>query len=306
MELTRTWEVIVIGAGFAGLSAATALAEHGARVLVIEARPHLGGRATAYRDAVTGERIDNGQHVLAGCYDETLTFLRRIGSDGALRRPSTMAVAMVDEAGTRHELRLPPLPAPLHLLAGVLAWRELTWAERRAILRIGVVLRQLAAGRGRAAPDETVRAWLERHHQPPRLCRLFWEPLALATLNQSIERAAAAPFLAVIARMLGGSAEAASLLVPATLLDALYAEPARAFLAAHGGACLTGKPARSRFDGSRVAGVAVDGDTVYEGDVVICAVPWFAAVAVLSRPAGRARADTAARRRRSRARLSSP
>ena len=38
---------IVIGGGCAGLSAATALAEAGARVLVLEARPGLGGRATA-------------------------------------------------------------------------------------------------------------------------------------------------------------------------------------------------------------------------------------------------------------------
>ena len=34
------FDVAVIGAGFAGLSAATALAESGARVLVLEARPN--------------------------------------------------------------------------------------------------------------------------------------------------------------------------------------------------------------------------------------------------------------------------
>ena len=34
-----SYDAIVIGAGFAGLSAATALVEQGARVLVLEARP---------------------------------------------------------------------------------------------------------------------------------------------------------------------------------------------------------------------------------------------------------------------------
>ena len=57
-----------IGAGFAGLSAAALLAEQGARVLVLEARPQLGGRATAFADRETGELVDNGQHVLFGCY----------------------------------------------------------------------------------------------------------------------------------------------------------------------------------------------------------------------------------------------
>jgi len=49
------YDVIVIGAGFAGLSAAVRLAGKGARVLVLEARARLGGRATAYPDRETGE-----------------------------------------------------------------------------------------------------------------------------------------------------------------------------------------------------------------------------------------------------------
>ena len=39
------------------------LAERGVRVLVLDARPRLGGRATAFADRDTGEMVDNGQHV---------------------------------------------------------------------------------------------------------------------------------------------------------------------------------------------------------------------------------------------------
>jgi squalene-associated FAD-dependent desaturase len=268
-------DVIVLGGGFAGLSAATALAEDGARVLVIEARRHLGGRATAYRDPGTGERIDNGQHVIAGCYDETLRFLRRIGNAHALRRPSTLAVALIDEDGTRHELTLPPLPSPFHLLAGVLAWRELTWGERMSILRIGPVLHRLSRPARAITPPETVRSWLQRHHQPERLCRLFWEPLALATLNQSIDEAAVAPFLAVVGRMLAGGADAATLLLPAVLLDELYAAPAQLFLADHGSRCVTGRPGRVLVDDHHVHGVSAGGE-VFHAATVIATVPWFA------------------------------
>ena len=73
---------VVVGAGFAGLSAATALAERGVRVLVLDARPRLGGRATAFKDRQTGELVDNGQHVMFGCYRETMRFLRRIDAIG--------------------------------------------------------------------------------------------------------------------------------------------------------------------------------------------------------------------------------
>jgi squalene-associated FAD-dependent desaturase len=264
-------EVIVIGGGFAGLSAATALADAGAGVLVIEARPQLGGRAATYRDPHTGERIDNGQHVLAGCYDETLRFLRRIGNERALRRPSTLKVAMIDKRGGRHELTLPPLPSPLHLLAGVLAWRDLTWSERLAVLRVGpLLLRGSNDG-----SHETVRQWLDRHGQPPRLCELFWEPLALATLNQSIDQASAAPFLTVISRMLGGGTAAATILLPSVMLHDLYVAPSEAFLAARGASVHAGKAARVAFEGARVARVTA-GDETFASRIVIAAVPWFA------------------------------
>ncbi|MDM0109352.1 FAD-dependent oxidoreductase [Variovorax sp. J22R24] len=47
-------DVLVAGAGIAGLSCAAALARCGLRVVVLEALPHLGGRAANWRDAVTG------------------------------------------------------------------------------------------------------------------------------------------------------------------------------------------------------------------------------------------------------------
>src|SRR3954447_6357976 len=76
------YDVIVIGAGFAGLSAAVRLAGKGARVLVLEARSRLGGRATAVADRETSEMVDHGQHALMGCYPETLAFLAEIGAVG--------------------------------------------------------------------------------------------------------------------------------------------------------------------------------------------------------------------------------
>jgi len=76
----RAPDALVVGGGFAGLAAATALAEAGARVLLLEARPYLGGRARSWVDAETGAVVDNGQHLFMGCYRETLRLLDRIGA----------------------------------------------------------------------------------------------------------------------------------------------------------------------------------------------------------------------------------
>ena len=141
-----TPDVIVIGGGFAGLSAATALAERGAQVLVVEARPALGGRATAFTDPATGERVDNGQHVLFGCYHETFRFLRRIGAEGHVRVQHRLAVDMIDRAGRWSRLACPALPSPLHLLAGVMTWNALGWRDRLSALKMRSLLSTCGAG----------------------------------------------------------------------------------------------------------------------------------------------------------------
>ena len=161
-------DVVVVGAGFAGLSAAVELTKAGAGVVVLEARGRLGGRATAFPDRDTGELVDNGQHVLLGCYTATFAFLRDIGADQNVRLQRELAVTMVDRAGVRSRLVCPTLPAPLHLVAGVLEWDALAWRDRVSILRMRTPLRVAArqmirpASSGIAAsPGETVEQWLD-------------------------------------------------------------------------------------------------------------------------------------------------
>lgn len=275
----HTPDVIVIGAGCAGLSAATALVAEGARVLVLEARPGLGGRASTFTDPETGERVDNGQHILLGCYRETLAFLRRIGATDGLRAEDGLGVTQIDRRGVRTELWLPPLAAPFHLLAGVLAWEGLSWSERASVLRPSLareIERAAVHGPDPATAGETVRQWLAHHGQSARLTELLWEPLALAALNQPIDHAAASWFVTVLAETFGRDPDAATLLLPTRPLDAVYAEPARAWLEARGSVVRTSAPARVIVgsDG-RVSGVRVRGEEI-PASVVIAATGWFA------------------------------
>ncbi|MDA1183647.1 MAG: hydroxysqualene dehydroxylase HpnE [Acidobacteria bacterium] len=273
-------DAIVVGAGFAGLSAATALAERGARVLVLEARPTLGGRATAFTDPSTGERVDNGQHVLFGCYDETFRFLRRIGAESNVRLQSRLAVDIIDREGHWSRLACPALPSPFHLLVGILSWKALGWRDRMAALGMRGAIR--GPGRSPSPGDaETVRQWLLRYGQTPRLIEVLWEPLAVAALNQSIDSAAAASFLSVLERMFSGGPRAAALALPLKPLDELYALPARDYIERHGGSVRTGAVAsiECAADGSTAGHpalqVAVRAERMTARSV-ICAAPWHA------------------------------
>ncbi len=78
---------------------------------MFEASRTLGGRA---REVVlNGLAVDNGQHLLAGAYTETLRLLRRVGADPrrVLRRtPLTWLFP------GHLSLRAMPLPAPVYCL----------------------------------------------------------------------------------------------------------------------------------------------------------------------------------------------
>ncbi|MEO6213114.1 MAG: hydroxysqualene dehydroxylase HpnE [Vicinamibacterales bacterium] len=261
--------VVVVGGGFAGLSAAALLAEHGERVVVLEARPRLGGRATAFPDRHSGEPVDNGQHVMFGCYRETMAFLRRVGGNDNVRVQQALEIPFIDTDQRRTVLKCPPLPAPLHLLAGVFLWDALSWRDRVSALRVAPAL----VMRSSAAPKGTVTEWLRRHGQTARLIERLWEPLAVAALNQPIDQAAAAPFLRVLHEMFGPDRTASALVLPTTPLDEMYATPARTFIEDHGGLVRTDSLARVIVENGRISGVDVRGERLLT-DTVISSVPW--------------------------------
>ena len=278
-------DVIVIGAGCAGLAAACALADRGARVLVLEARGQLGGRATAFIDRESGEYVDNGQHVLMGCYHETRRYLARVGAANAVQFQKGLAFTCVDTTGAISRLECPDWRPPLHLAGGLVRWKALSWADRLAATRI---LGGLKAARRTITdgapppvlPGETVAAWLARHRQTPRLVALLWEPLAMAALNQPLDQAQAEPFVRILGQIFSDDPSDAALGVPARPLHEVFGEPARAFIEARGGQIKLDALSRVVVAGDRV-GYVDTRDTSIRAATVILAVPWFGIAGVL-------------------------
>jgi len=275
-------DVVVIGGGVAGLAAAASLADRGARVIVVEARPHLGGRASSFVDPATGEIVDNGQHILMGCYRQTFAFLRRIDAMSRVRVQPSLAVPSIDTAGNRSVLTCPPLPAPWHLVGGVIEWDALGWGDRLSVLRLGAPVkteqRRLRGATGLMAcsPEETVENWLVRNGQTPRLREMLWDPLALAALNQPPHEAAAPTFVRVLAEMFGSDPRAASIALPTVPLDAMYAAPAREYVEARAGQVWTNALARVVVEGGRAVGVRARGGREVRAGAVVSTLPWFA------------------------------
>src|SRR5215475_7481178 len=230
--------VIIIGGGFAGLAAAVDLAESGRRVLLLERRSFLGGRAYSFTDKTTGDTIDNGQHLMMGCYHRTLRFLEKIGSLDKLKFQPDPQVDFLHEGAdgsvTRASFKCPPLPAPLHLLGGLARLKTIGWGDRLRALGVGLAVRALNGGWGGLA-EITVREWLDSLGQSERIQRRFWGPMSLATLNEAPDVASADMFARVIELGFMRKKSDSAMIISQVGLSDLYTRQAQAFIEGHGG-----------------------------------------------------------------------
>lgn len=224
--------VAVIGAGWAGLSAAVELAAQGALVTVFEAAPEIGGRARSLTWSVTSPdggfqeaQIDNGQHLLVGAYQETLALLERLGGDEdhLFRR---VPFTLTSDQGLK--LNASSASAPWHLVQGLCCARGLSWVDRISIARLGLTL--IRSG-WKTSAGLTVAQLLSETLQTNAVQRRIWNPLCLAALNTPPKDACAASFAAVLRDTLGSrDARTSDMLIPKVPLGATLPRLAEQFL----------------------------------------------------------------------------
>lgn len=212
--------VAVIGAGWAGLTAATGLLRRGADVHVFEAAQAPGGRARPLTLRTLNAPIDNGQHILLGAYRETFALMRSFGVEP--RKACDVRPLALAYADGRLHLSLWPLPAPLHWLGAALAGRGLGGLAGR--LHLWRVLRALATPHDE--PRQTATQWLQTLGCPPTLMHDLWEPLCLAVANTAAGRMQATLFIRVLRDSLGAGRHASDVYIPRTTLHALWPQQA--------------------------------------------------------------------------------
>ncbi|WP_429610004.1 hydroxysqualene dehydroxylase HpnE [Variovorax sp. W2I14] len=257
-------KIAVIGAGWAGLAAAVEATRLGHAVTLFEAAPMPGGRARRV-DRMHGMALDNGQHILIGAYTATLKLMREVGVDveKALHR-LPLSLRFADGGG----LKLPRLPAPLDLLAGIFTARGWTWRDKSSLLRTAIGWRLSGF---RCASTTTVAdlcAGLS-----PRVMQELIEPLCVSALNTPVAQSSGEVFLRVLRDALFSGSGGADLLLPRADLGALLPDAAIAWLTEHG--------ATVRI-GTRVRAIAPDAgqwrvDDEAFGQVILACAPWDAA-----------------------------
>ena len=259
--------VHVIGAGIAGLAAATSLAVAGVRTFVHEAASAAGGRCRSYFDPALGAEVDNGNHMLLSGNQTALGYLERIGSLGRLAGSAAPEFDFADLAtGARWRLRPnrgrtpwwlldPNRRAPGTSLTDHLAPLALLWR----------------------AADATVGGAMDCDGP---LYERLWRPLLLAGLNTEPRESSARLASALLRGTLGRGGRACRPLVAAKGLSSTFIDPAVDFLHRRGCSVALGRRLRGlSFVGDRATELEFDSERIALGrdDAVIVATPpWVA------------------------------
>jgi len=224
--------IAVIGGGWAGCAAAVQLTKQGHQVSLFEASRTLGGRARAVE--VNGLKVDNGQHILLGAYQQSLQMMREVGIDmgqSFLRLPLQMIYPSHEDGMQFIAPKSGFIPAPLHLLIALWQSKGLEKADKLALARFSSTARWMG---WKLYHDCSVSELLQRFDQTERLSKLMWNPLCVAALNTPPERASAQVFLNVLRDSLGAKRAASDMLIPKRNLSALFPEQAATFIQSKG------------------------------------------------------------------------
>lgn len=274
----------VIGGGLAGLSCAVALAERGVAVTVLEAGERLGGRASSWKDAESGDSVDIGPHIFHSEYHNMLGFLARLGTSHLITWQPKKVLSLACKPGPL-ALEHAPLPAPLSLMPSMLRAPGLGARDYLSMLRTG--WRGMRFGEEQVPELDRVSAldFLRSQGVSERMISWWWRFAAMVVTNVPLERCSAASLLRIHAQLSGyrglyfGFA--------AVGLGELYTLQATRLIEAAGGRVLTNTAVRALSGGERIDGVLLGDGTRLAADAVVSAVP-PQALAPLLPPARRA------------------
>uniref|UniRef100_A0A832DJU7 FAD-dependent oxidoreductase n=1 Tax=Ignavibacterium album TaxID=591197 RepID=A0A832DJU7_9BACT len=286
-------KVLVIGGGLAGLSAAAYLTKNKFDVTLLEASPKLGGRVYSFLDEKTNTEIDNGQHILMGCYADTLALLKmtnayqyfHIAADG--KNQNRLVINYLDRDGKEFKLQSSDLPFPFNLLSALLSFKAFSVSEKLSMIKFFIKIKFIDSEK---LWNLNVNQWLMNENQSDGAIKTFWEIISIGALNTSTEKASAKIFCDILKEIFWKDKTSSLIILPSLPLSKSFIEPIYNYLIQNNckvqssEKCVSFEVSNNRIE--KVITVSADSSkqNVYdEFDFVISAVPFFALEKLLDR-----------------------
>ncbi len=267
-------KVLVIGSGFAGLSAAVHLTKKKYQVTLLEASPKAGGRAFSYFNEDFKENLDNGQHILMGCYSETLNFLRIIGAEKRIYYQKKLLVPLITNNKKLFYLKAKNYPYPFDLLSAINKFFLLSPSEKIKIVQF---IARLIFCNANKLKNISVENWLNHNHQTEKIQSVLWNIISIGALNTNMSNASAFYFANILKKLFLKGSFNSTILLPSTSLSEMYCQPAINFLHNNNTEIYFNERVNEfKFSENNKIVKVITGNRVFSDfDFVICAIPYF-------------------------------
>lgn len=277
------YDDIIIGGGISGLSAAVELSTRGRKVLLLERHQQCGGRTHSFIDTATGSIVDNGQHLMMGCYHTTRRFLRLIGTDHLALLQPVLRINFLRPSQNDNQLLCARFPAPLNLLSGMFGFTAIPFKDRLKMLIVAKELIHTSPKKELELDQLTVEDWLTKLGQSDISRKYLWDVITIGALNNYPENVSALMLFRVLRSAFWGNSENSSLLIPRVGLSELFVDPAEQFISAHGGEVRTSIGVESMIlEGTYIRSVRTSEGKELRAKFFISAIPWYSFEEILS------------------------
>jgi squalene-associated FAD-dependent desaturase len=265
---------LIIGSGIAGLTAASILSSKKIKVTILESSPKFGGRTYSFLDSNSNSVIDNGQHILMGCYKDTLDLIKLIGAEKNFNFQKNLEVYFLTSERKEYKINASSIIYPLNLLGAILNYNILDIMDK--INLIGLLLK-LPFIRKSSLKNLSVLDWLREQNQNEKIIQALWEILCIGTLNTSPDKASAEVFYQILIKMFYNGNFASTIILPKYGLTESLIDPALSYIKLNSGQVISSETVKEFLIKEEKVGSVMSDKNIYEDfDFIILAIPHYA------------------------------
>ncbi|MDQ2857809.1 MAG: FAD-dependent oxidoreductase [Candidatus Eremiobacteraeota bacterium] len=290
MIATAEPDVLIVGAGPAGLAAAKFLAEAGKTSVVLEKRPIAGGKLSSWRDR-DGDWLESGLHSLFGGYANVHALLADVGiAHNVVWQPHTLTWGFPpgfsprwnDAQAVFEEFHFVDLPAPLNGVGAVLGGKYVFNTFEKLLFAKGTLPVLLGDHRYAERQDDlTYAQWHRKRGMSEHMLRTFFAPMALALNFTPVDRISAEAMLRVMAYFASSKNASRTGFFTGPPSETFVAPLVEHVRARGAEVALDARASELIFEGDRVAGAHTTDGRTYRAQATILAVPVHTAAELL-------------------------
>lgn len=264
-------EVVIVGGGVSGISAAVWALKNGWRPILFEKSSRLGGRVSSLYAKDAKKKIDIGQHVLSASYKETKQLLSIIGSLEKVQFQKRLKINFKLGADSSLPFGSWPLPGPAHFFLPLILNPKIPWGDRVIMLKWILKFKKFSKSQ---LENMTVSEWLKEIGESPFLQKLIWEPITMATLNTPVHLASSYLLHQVLNTAFLSSHFSSGLGIPIDFLDEIFGNPAYTYITENGGSIYLRSEVRQLIAGrENIQAIQLNRNEIFETPNLVLATP---------------------------------